>query len=34
MEELLESIDQELPSNIKVLLEPIYHLDNHYAAAR
>jgi hypothetical protein len=34
MEEILESIDQELPSNIKVLLEPISHLDNHYAAAR
>jgi uncharacterized protein YhaN len=34
LEEILESIDQELPSNIKVLLEPISHLDNHYAAAR
>jgi chromosome segregation ATPase len=34
LEEILESIDQELPSNIKVLLEPISHLDNHYAAVR
>jgi chromosome segregation ATPase len=34
LEEILESIDQELPSNIKVLLEPIPHLDNHYAAVR
>jgi chromosome segregation ATPase len=34
LEEILESIDQELPSNIKVLLEPISHLDNHYEAVR
>jgi chromosome segregation ATPase len=33
-EEILESIDQELPSNIKIILEPISHLDNHYAAVR
>jgi chromosome segregation ATPase len=32
LEEILESIDQELPNNIKALLEPISHLDNHYAA--
>jgi hypothetical protein len=32
LEEILESIDQELPINIKALLEPISHLDNHYAA--
>jgi glutamine synthetase adenylyltransferase len=34
LEEVLESIDQELPSNIKASLEPISHLDNHYAALR
>jgi chromosome segregation ATPase len=34
LEEILESIDQELPSNIKAFLEPISHLDNHYAAVR
>jgi chromosome segregation ATPase len=34
LEEILESIDQELPSNIKAHLEPISHLDNHYAAVR
>jgi chromosome segregation ATPase len=34
LEEILESIDQELPNNIKALLEPISHLDNHYAAVR
>jgi predicted RecB family endonuclease len=34
LEEILESINQELPSNIKALLEPISHLDNHYAAVR
>jgi chromosome segregation ATPase len=34
LEEILESIDQEFPSNIKALLEPISHLDNHYAAVR
>jgi chromosome segregation ATPase len=34
LEEVLESIDQELPSNIKASLEPISHLDNHYAAVR
>jgi chromosome segregation ATPase len=34
LEEILESIDQELPSNIKASLEPISHLDNHYAAVR
>jgi chromosome segregation ATPase len=34
LEETLESIDQELPSNIKALLEPISHMDNHYAAVR
>jgi Ca2+-binding EF-hand superfamily protein len=34
LEEILESIDQELPSNIKALLEPISHLANNYAAVR
>jgi chromosome segregation ATPase len=34
LEEILESIDQELPSNIKASLESISHLDNHYAAVR
>jgi chromosome segregation ATPase len=34
LEEVLESIDQELPNNIKASLEPISHLDNHYAAVR
>jgi chromosome segregation ATPase len=34
LEEILESIDQELPSNIKALLEPISHPDNNYAAVR
>jgi chromosome segregation ATPase len=34
LNEILESIDQELPDNIKVSLEPISHLDDHYAAVR
>jgi hypothetical protein len=34
LEEILESIDQKLPSNIKASLEPISHLDNHYPAVR
>jgi chromosome segregation ATPase len=34
LEEVLESIDQELPDDIKAFLEPISHLDNHYAAVR
>jgi chromosome segregation ATPase len=34
LEEVLESIDQELPNNIIASLEPISHLDNHYAAVR
>jgi chromosome segregation ATPase len=34
LEEILESIDQELPSKIKALLEPISHPDNNYAAVR
>jgi uncharacterized protein YeeX (DUF496 family) len=34
LEEILESIDQELPNNIKASLELICHLDNHYAAVR
>jgi chromosome segregation ATPase len=34
LDEILESIDQELPDNIKVSLEPITHLDDHYVAAR
>jgi chromosome segregation ATPase len=34
LDEILESIDQELPDNIKVSLEPITHLDDHYVAVR
>jgi chromosome segregation ATPase len=34
LDEILESIDQELPDNIKVSLEPISYLDDHYAAVR
>jgi hypothetical protein len=34
LEEIFESIDQKLPSNIKASLEPISHLDNHYPAVR
>jgi chromosome segregation ATPase len=34
LEEILESIDQEIPNNIKVLLAPISHLYNHYAVVR
>jgi hypothetical protein len=34
LDEILESIDQELPDDIKASLEPISHLDNHYAALR
>jgi uncharacterized protein YhaN len=34
LEEILESIDQELPDEIKASLEPISHLDNHYAVVR
>jgi chromosome segregation ATPase len=34
LDEILESIDQELPDDIKVSLEPISHLDNHYATVR
>jgi chromosome segregation ATPase len=31
---VLESINQELPDNIKASLEPISQLDNHFAAVR
>jgi chromosome segregation ATPase len=34
LDEILESIDQELPNDIKASLEPISHLDNHYATVR
>jgi chromosome segregation ATPase len=34
LDEILESIDQELPDDIKASFEPISHLDNHYAAVR
>jgi Ca2+-binding EF-hand superfamily protein len=34
LDEILESIEQELPDDIKTSLEPISHLDNHYAAVR
>jgi Ca2+-binding EF-hand superfamily protein len=33
-EEILESINQELPEDIKASLEPISDLDNHYVAIR
>jgi chromosomal replication initiation ATPase DnaA len=33
-EEVLESINQELPDDIKASLEPISQLDNHSAAVR
>jgi hypothetical protein len=32
LEEVLESINQELPDNIKASLEPISQLDNHFVA--
>jgi Ca2+-binding EF-hand superfamily protein len=34
LDEILESINQELPDNIKVSLEPITHVDDHYVAVR
>jgi chromosome segregation ATPase len=34
LDEILESIDQELPDDIKASLEPISHLYNHYATVR
>jgi predicted RNase H-like nuclease (RuvC/YqgF family) len=34
LEEVLESIKQELPDDIKASLEPISQLDNHFAAVR
>jgi Ca2+-binding EF-hand superfamily protein len=34
LEEILESITQELPNDIKTSLEPISRLDNHFAAVR
>jgi chromosome segregation ATPase len=34
LEEVLESINQELPGDIKASLEPISQLDNHFAAVR
>jgi predicted RNase H-like nuclease (RuvC/YqgF family) len=34
LEEVLESINQELPDDIKASLEPISQLDNHFAAVR
>jgi chromosome condensin MukBEF complex kleisin-like MukF subunit len=34
LEEVLESINQELPDDIKASFEPISQLDNHFAAAR
>jgi chromosome segregation ATPase len=33
-EEILESIDQELPEDVKASLEPISDLDTHYVAIR
>jgi hypothetical protein len=34
LEEVLQSINQELPDDIKASLEPISQLDNHFAAVR
>jgi hypothetical protein len=34
LEEVLKSINQELPDDIKASLEPISQLDNHFAAVR
>jgi flagellar hook-associated protein FlgK len=34
LDEILEFIDQKFPDDIKASLEPISHLDNHYAAVR
>jgi chromosome segregation ATPase len=34
LEEILESITQELPNDIKTSLEPISQLGNHFAAVR
>jgi chromosome segregation ATPase len=34
LEEVLESINQELPDDIKASLEPISQLDNHFAVVR
>jgi Ca2+-binding EF-hand superfamily protein len=34
LEEVLESINQELPDDIKTSLEPISQLDTHFAAVR
>jgi chromosome segregation ATPase len=34
LEEVLESINQELPDDMKASLEPISQLDNHFAAVR
>jgi hypothetical protein len=34
LEEVLESINQELTDDIKASLEPISQLDNHFAAVR
>jgi hypothetical protein len=34
LEEVLESINQELPDDIKASLSPISQLDNHFAAVR
>jgi chromosome segregation ATPase len=34
LEEVLESITQEFPDDIKASLEPISQLDNHFAAVR
>jgi chromosome segregation ATPase len=34
LEEMLESINQDLPNDIKASLEPISQLDNHFAVVR
>jgi chromosome segregation ATPase len=34
LEEVLESINQELPDDIKTILDPISQLDNHFAVVR
>jgi hypothetical protein len=34
LREALELIDQDLPAHIKVSLEPVSQLDNHFAAVK
>jgi exonuclease VII large subunit len=34
LKEALELIDQDLPADIKASLEPVFQLDNHFAAVK